>query len=251
MESSSEQIWSHLSLDRVIAVVGATGGIGQAVARLAVQVGARTALIGRDQGGLDAIAGTLGSRVGELVSVVSDPRDFRSVTGAAEAVEQRFGHIDALVYCAGFGVVAEVTESPLADHEMMMDVNHFGAVRWTKSVVPRMLERQFGDIVLVASDGALRAFPGWSAYCASKHAMLGFAGALAEELSGTGVRVTTLCPGAVDSGFWDKPGVPERKDRSEMISARAIAEMVLWSLIAPRSMDTRMVELQPCVKATP
>jgi len=212
---------------------------------MAVRAGARTALVGRVQGALDDIAERLGSRTGELVSVVSDPRDLRSVNAAAGAVERRFGGIDALVYCAGLGVVADVVNSPLTDHEAMMDVNHLGSVRWTKSVLPQMLERQFGDIVLVASDAALRGFPGWSAYCASKHAMLGFARSVAEELSGTGVRVTTVCPGAVDSGFWDTPGVPERKDRSNMISALAVAETIFSALIAPRSVETRMMELQP------
>ena len=152
---------------------GAT--VKRAVAGLAVQVGARTAVIGRDRHEIDEIVNTLAGGPGELVAVVSDVCDHRSVICAAKAVEQRFGHIDALVYCAGFGAVADVMESTLADHETMMDVNHFGGVRWTKSVLPRMLEQRHGDIVLIASDGALRSFPGWSAYCASKHAMLGFA----------------------------------------------------------------------------
>lgn len=210
-----------------------------------MQAGARTALVGRVQGELNNVAELVRNGGGELVSVVSDPRDLGSVTAAADAIERRFGRIDALVYCAGFSVVADVVDSPLLDHEAMMDVNHLGSVRWTKSVLPQMLERKFGDIVLVASDASLRGFPGWSAYCASKHAMLGFARSLAEELSGTGVRITAVCPGAVDSGFWDKPGVPQRTDRSEMIPTRAVAETIVSVLTASRLVETRLVELQP------
>ena len=79
--------------------------------------------------------------------------------------------------------------------DLMIDVNLKGTIYWTREVLPDLLA-DGGDIVRIASLGGVRSFPGWTLYCAAKHGVVGFAGALAQEVADRNVRVTTICPGA-------------------------------------------------------
>lgn len=151
------QIWSaDLLADRSIAVVGASSGIGESVAKIVGQLGATVALVARDTARLHNTRSTLVETGIDAVAFACDVREPRSVEQAAVAMCSQLGKIDGLIYSAGLATVARVTETTMEDLDSMMNVNYSGAVRWIKALLPHFIVNGFGDIVLVASDGAFR-----------------------------------------------------------------------------------------------
>jgi short-subunit dehydrogenase len=118
-------------------------------------------------------------------------------TRALESVLARFGRVDILVHCAGISQRGTAVETELRVDRHLMELNYFGPVALTKLVLPTMLARGSGHIVVVSSVMGKLALPARGAYAASKHALHGFFDALRLEVEGRGVTVTIVCPGYV------------------------------------------------------
>ena len=159
---------------------------------------------------------------------MSIPLDVSKENEVEQGVEQVLTHfkkVDILINNAGVAVFEPVLNTSVEDWDQMMAVNLRGAFLSTKAVLPSMLKRRRGDIVFIASIGGLEGFPDWSGYCASKFGMVGFSKSLAKEVRRKGVRVITVCPGAVDTSLWkDHPKPPDPK---EMLKPEEVAEAVL------------------------
>ena len=186
--------------DTVVAITGATAGIGAATARQLVQAGAKVALGGRRQERLDALVVELGSDNAVGVACdVSKPADNARLVAAAV---DRWGRLDSVVPNAGIGVyggIMEPTDEVLAE---MMDTNFAGTVWTVRAAVPQMLSTTGGgDIVIVASVAGLRGGGDEAVYAGTKFAQVGLAGALDRELREHGVRVTAICPAGVETEF--------------------------------------------------
>jgi NAD(P)-dependent dehydrogenase (short-subunit alcohol dehydrogenase family) len=181
----------------VVAITGASSGIGRELAlQLAVR-GARLALGARDGTRLVAVAEECAERGGEALAIPTDvsvEASCRAFVGAAVA---RFGRLDTLVNNAGIGMWARVDELTDASvFERLMRVNYLGSVWCTYYALPQ-LKQSRGRIVAVSSLTGKTGVPTRSGYAASKHAMHGFFDSLRIELAGSGVSVTIVCPGFV------------------------------------------------------
>ncbi|MEF3306982.1 SDR family NAD(P)-dependent oxidoreductase [Paenibacillus sp. GYB003] len=185
---------------KIVAITGASSGIGAKTAELVAQRGAKPLLMARSRGRLDAIAGRLGAAAETYELDVSSAE---SVETAFRLAYERHGRVDVLVNNAGFGIFEKFENTPLADFERMMDVNYMGVVRCTKAVLPRMLAAGSGHVVNVASIAGKIATAKSTGYSATKHAVLGLTNSLRQELAGTGVTVTTINPGPVDTPFFE------------------------------------------------
>ena len=180
-------------------ITGASRGIGRAVAEHAVARGATVGLVARNRAPLDATLASLGGeRVGAVA--VADVADRRGLQAALAELETALGPPDVLVNNAGLGAAGPVTALPVEAIERIMAINFFGAVYATKVVLPGMIARGRGHVVNVASVAGRFAAPGEAAYSATKFALVGFSQALAVELHGTGVGVSLVDPGPVDTG---------------------------------------------------
>jgi NAD(P)-dependent dehydrogenase (short-subunit alcohol dehydrogenase family) len=189
---------------RVALVTGASRGIGAAIAEALARAGAELILAARGQAALEALAEQLaqyGTRPQALALDVSDPH---SISRLSEILEQRLPGrpVDVLVNNAGIARSAPVERSaagPEGDlFELQMAVNFHGPRRLVHALLPKLLGAR-GVVVNVASSAALRGYPYVSAYCASKHALLGYSRALAQELAPKGLRVQVVCPHYVES----------------------------------------------------
>ena len=158
--------------DRVVLVTGATSGIGLAIAQAFVEQGATVVGTGRDQARLMELAPQVD------LALTLDLTAQRDVVTAVAAVQDRHGRVDVLVNNAGQGLFQDWQHTNVADMQRLMDVNLFGAVRLTRALLPGMLERRCGCIVNIASLAGERGYPGHTAYCASKHALIGWSRAL-------------------------------------------------------------------------
>ncbi len=241
--------------DQVVVVSGATSGIGRSCALAFGNEGATVVGTGRDQARLAA----LGPHVD--LALTLDVTDDRSVAVASQAVLDRYGRVDVLVNNAGIGLFEPWQETDVAAIQRVMDVNLYGVVRVTRSLLPSMLERDAGAVVNIASVAGRRGYAKHTAYCASKHALMGWSEGLRCDLSGTGVDVVVVCPPAVRTPFFenagymtfdeDHPGLEPmtadqvaagtvdatfRRRRVETLSGRAKA-LYVASVVAPGLLD--------------
>jgi short-subunit dehydrogenase len=181
-------------------ITGGSSGIGLELARQAAADGSDLILVSRDEPLLKAAAEELGRhvRVDTICSDLSQP-------GAAEGVYRQVmagGRlVGALINCAGFGDYGPFAASNLSKQEQMIAVNVTALTALTRLFLPTMLERDSGHILNVASVTGFLPGPLMSVYFATKHYVLAFSESLIEELRGSGVRVTVLCPPPVKTGF--------------------------------------------------
>jgi NADP-dependent 3-hydroxy acid dehydrogenase YdfG len=221
----------------VVAITGATAGIGRATARQLVAKGAKVALGGRRAERLDELVAELGSD--NAVGVVMDvrvPADNARLVGAATGT---WGRLDSVVPNAGighYGGVLDMTDDQLAE---MMDTNYAGTVWTVRAAVPTLVAAGGGDIVIVSSVAGFRGGEDEAVYAGTKHAQVGFAGSLDRELRAKGVRVTLICPAGTATEFAVGAGRVEDDPRfAEWLTADDVAHAIVTTLEQPRSMRT-------------
>jgi len=221
-------------------VTGASRGIGFGVALRLAQEGIQTAIVGRDRTRIEQAAKKITDISGtQALGVVGDVANYSDCVNAVEKVVKDFGSIDVLVPNAGVGIIGSVEESNPADWAMMMETNYLGTAHIVKAVLPIMQKQGAGDVIAIVSAGGTKGYPEWSAYCASKWAVMGFMDSFAQEVISQGIRVSTLCPGGVDTAFWDDLNKDINRagseGRSKLMSPADVAEMVMLQVNLPRN----------------
>ena len=190
-----------------VLITGASSGIGRELARLFASDGADLVLIARSEGRLRELADELAATYGTKAQVV--PADLSrpaSPGEIAEALTQRQIQVDVLVNNAGFGAHGPIAAIGAGRQLDMIEVNVSALTRLTALLLPGMVQRRRGAILNVASTAAFQPGPYQAVYCATKAYVLSFTEALAEEVRGSGVRVSCLAPGATDTGFAAQAG---------------------------------------------
>lgn len=214
-------------------VTGASRGIGRAIALTLAEAGADVALTARNESELKALAGriqAIGRRAPVFTADLLHPGD---VSALAAAVEREFGRVDVLINNAGGAIVRPTVEMSEEEFEETIELNLTSVFRLTRRLLPGMLLRQHGHIVMIASTAALRGFAGGSAYVAAKFGLNGFAQCLFYETRSSNVRVTTIYPSSVNTNLMRQFGLAEREER--MIQPIDIA----WAVVAALKTDDR------------
>ena len=211
----------------VALVTGASSGIGAATSRALAAAGARIALVARSADRLADLAASLGAD--RAAAFACDVRDPAAVATTVEAVGTRLGPIDLLVNNAGIGRYRAFLETPIEETTAILDTNLHGALHFTRAVLPDMLTRRRGHIVNVASIAARIGSRNHAIYCASKFALAGFTESLAYELDGTGVGITLVNPGVIDTPFFDHESFAAfpKHARARAIPAQAVAAAIV------------------------
>jgi 3-oxoacyl-[acyl-carrier protein] reductase len=183
----------------VVAITGASAGIGRATAVLLGEAGASVVLAARRVDRLTELVEQIGpDRALAVGTDVRDPEQCRRLV--AEAVE-RFGRLDTMVANAGIGMYGGIEDARDDDLARMLDINLAGTVWSVRAAVPELRRNGGGDIVIVASVAGLRGDGNEAVYAATKFGQVGLAGALDRELRADGIRVTALCPAGVTTEF--------------------------------------------------
>lgn len=191
-----------------ILITGATSGIGLELAKIHAQNGDRLILVARSTDVLATLQADFKTQFGtEVLPLRFDLSDRAAPSALYDAVKSAGWQVDALVNNAGFGDHGYFWDADPQKIHQMMDLNMTSLVQLTRLFLTDMLARKSGKIMNVASTAAFQPGPTMAVYYATKAFVLSFSEALSEELQGSGVTVTTLCPGPTPSGFQDRSGM--------------------------------------------
>lgn len=186
-------------VNKVVVVTGATSGIGREAARRFAATGAKVVGTGRSQERLAEIAKEVD------LALTLDVTDPKSVEIATAAVLDRYKKVDVVVNNAGIGLFAPWEETDVDAIERVMAVNFYGAVRVARAFLPALIASN-GVLVQVASVAGRRGYAKHTAYCASKHALIGWSESLRYDLAKTGADVVVVCPPAIRTPFFENAG---------------------------------------------
>lgn len=221
--------------DRVLVITGASSGIGAATARHASAAGWRVVLAARSRERLEALADELGGAERAL-AVTCDVTDWEAQQRLAEQTLSAFGQIDAVFANAGFGGPRGfLNDTPEHWREMVL-TNVYGAALTLRATIPALSESR-GHLLLTSSVAGRRVLPG-SMYSCTKHAVTAMGEAARQDLDGTGIRVTLIEPGMVDTPFFEnRPSDALRDDD--------IARAVLYALSQPPHVNVNEILVRP------
>jgi short-subunit dehydrogenase len=209
-----------------VLITGASRGLGRALAEAFAWRGAVLGLVARSEDDLRALVDELPGDQHKIL--IADVGDAAQVAGAVEA----FGDIDVLVANAGVARYLKFADLPMEEAERMTQVNWLGTLYSVKPALPGMIQRGKGSVVIVSSGAGLRAFPQASVYGATKAAQLAFGRALQHELDGTGVTVTLVMPGELQTHLHDhqRDELPDWRQDKYALPARPLAERVVGAV---------------------
>jgi short-subunit dehydrogenase len=222
---------------QIVAITGASSGIGLATALLAAKRGATVALIARSENTLQKIAAHIAVDGGHALAIKADVGNRTEVSNAVHAILQAHGRIDTWVNNAGVSIYGRLDEVDDPDSRRLFETNFWGVVNGSLAALP-FLRRQGGALINVGSEASDAAIPLQGMYSASKHAVKGFTDALRIELDAddAGVAVTLIQPTAVDTPFPEHAGSYlslEPKLPTPMIDPTKVAEAILDAAVRP------------------
>jgi 3-oxoacyl-[acyl-carrier protein] reductase len=229
---------------KVALVTGGNRGIGKAIALRLASLGSAVAICGRDTSTLRNTAieiAALGVRVHSQPGDVTHAPDVSALVQQSEAA---LGPISILVNNAGMGLFGPVHEKSEAEWDALLDTNLKSVFLVSRAVIPGMIQRKSGDIINISSLAGKNAFAGGGIYCASKWALQGLSGCMAEDLRAHGIRVSTVCPGSVFTEFAGRGA----QDPTKVLTANDVAHAV--AMIATQGPQSFLseVHLRPVSK---
>jgi NAD(P)-dependent dehydrogenase (short-subunit alcohol dehydrogenase family) len=192
--------------EQVVALMGASSGIGRETALRFARKGARVVVSARSEEGLDSLVEKIRAEGGDASYVVAEVTDFDQVKAVADRAVEEYGRLDTWVHLAAVGLFATFEQTTPEEFERVIDVNLMGQVYGAMAALPHIKREGRGTLIHISSMGAKRSIPLQSAYCASKHGIDGFLEALRVELKHEGwpISVTQVMPATINTPFFDK-----------------------------------------------
>jgi NADP-dependent 3-hydroxy acid dehydrogenase YdfG len=239
---------------KVVAVTGASSGIGEATALLLAERGAKLVLGARRPGPLEALAAHIADAGGEAAFAPTDVRRRDDLTGLVKLAGDRYGQLDVLVSNAGVMPISPFDELRVEDWEDMIDVNLKGVLYGIAAALPVFREQGSGHFVNLASTAAFQVVPSMSVYSGTKMAVRAISEGLRQE-AGDKLRVTIISPGMTRTNFADgmtspevKAQLEERRDATAM-PPDAIARAIAFAIEQPASVDVGEVVVRPTAQS--
>lgn len=248
--------------DQVVVVTGAGRGIGETVAKMAAEAGAKVVLAARSADQLERVASEIEAAGGRALAVPTDVTDEAAQKALIKATTAEFGRLDVLVNNAGTNYVANLVMSKDAQVRQVYDVNLFPVVSLTRLAMRSMIRQKSGRVINVSSVSAKVGAAYYSAYASSKAAVLGFTKSVAREVAKVGITVNAICPWHVDTELvrdaMDKRAklfgkdaetylqeITEESPQKRLITAREVGGLALF-LMAPEGRGITGQALNVC-----
>ncbi|HDP1968649.1 TPA: SDR family oxidoreductase [Staphylococcus aureus] len=225
--------------DKVAVVTGAGSGIGEAIATLLHEEGAKVVLAGRNKEKLQNVANQLSQ---DKVKVVpTDVTNKEEVDELIKIAQQTFGSLDIVINSAGQMLSSKITDYQVDEWDSMIDVNIKGTLYTAQAALPTMLEQSSGHLINIASISGFEVTKISTIYSATKAAVHTITQGLEKELAKTGVKVTSISPGMVDTAITAAYNPSDRKK----LDPQDIAEAVLYALTQPSHVNVNEITVRP------
>jgi NADP-dependent 3-hydroxy acid dehydrogenase YdfG len=234
---------------KVIAITGASSGIGEATARLLAKSGARLVLGARRHDQLASIAREIEADGGTAIAVELDVTSWASMEAFVAVAHTRFGRIDVMVNNAGVMLLAPFADLRTDEWDRMIDVNIKGTLNGAAAVWPHMQAQGSGHIVTIGSIAGHQVMPMNGIYAATKHAVRAIAESLRLE-GGTAIRSTLISPGAVVTELFDKILHPQIQEMAKArldkaLPVESVARAIAFAIAQPQDVDVNEIILRP------
>lgn len=230
--------------NKVVVVVGATGGIGSALVPKLAESGAKLVLVSRDIHKLEEIVNNLEDDYdAEAIAIPTDITKYAQVEEMVQKAIAKFGQIDVLVNAAGAGILKQFNRIEPQELDHLLDLNLKGNFYTSQLVANAMKDRKTGHICNVIGILGKHPMAMAAAYCASKFGAVGFSKCMADELRRFGIKVTLFYFGGIDSPFWDN--VSLKVDRSKMLAPETAANAIIFALSANPQAVPMEINIQP------
>lgn len=226
----------------VAIITGASRGIGKAVAIDLAKEHFSLALVGREESLLKEVATLCESEGVTAKCYVYDLSKLEGINDLVTQIHQDLGGINILVNNAGVWIEKPIADASLAEWERTLDVNVRSVFALTKQALPYIEERGWGAVINISSLAGQRTYPGGTMYCASKHALEGFSGALFHDVREKGVKVCAISPGVANT---DMHKDDERYDNERMIQPEDIAKAVSFVANFPDTACPTEITIMP------
>jgi NAD(P)-dependent dehydrogenase (short-subunit alcohol dehydrogenase family) len=249
--------------EQVVALMGASSGIGRETALRFARRGAKVVASARSKEGLDSLVEEIRGEGGEAIAVPADTSEFDQVKAVADRTVEEYGRLDTWVHLAAVGLFATFEQTTPEEFARVIDVNLMGQVYGAMAALPHLKREGRGALIHISSVEAKRSFPFHSAYGASKHGIDGFLEALRVELKHEGwpISVTQMMPGTINTPFFDKGrsklgvkpvGIPPiyepetvaniilyaaENPARDLVSGGAAQSLIINQRISPRMLD--------------
>lgn len=225
--------------DKIAVVTGAGSGIGEAIATLLHEEGAKVVLAGRNKDKLQNVANQLAQ---DSVKVVpTDVTKKEEVDELIKMAQQTFGGLEIVINSAGQMLSSKITDYQVDEWDSMIDVNIKGTLYTAKAALPTMLEQSSGHLINIASISGFEVTKSSTIYSATKAAVHTITQGLEKELAKTGVKVTSISPGMVDTAITATYNPTDRKK----LEPQDIAEAVLYALTQPKHVNVNEITVRP------
>ncbi len=222
---------------RVVAITGASAGIGRATALRLARDGAAIAICGRRRDRLDAAAADIRDAGGDALSIVADVTREADVNAFVERVVERFGRLDVMICNAGFGIAGAIDDIAPDQMQKLMDVNYMGTYFAARAALPIFRRQGRGHLIIISSIVGKRGVPYMGAYAATKFAQVGLAECLRAELAGSAIYCTVVYPVSTETEFFDvmsqETGSPVTRASGPRQDASIVAHAIVRAIERP------------------
>ena len=245
----------------VALVTGASSGIGEATALALSELGAAVAIVARREDRLEALAGRIEGQGGSALAIAADIGSQPAAADAVQRTVSEHGRLDILVNNAGVMLLGPAVGAPLEDWQRMLDVNVAGLLWCAHAALPHLLDaaqdgrRKVADMVNVSSVAGRTIRRGSNVYNLTKHGVGAFSESLRQEVTGRGVRISVVEPGAVDTELrtHNRPEIQARMEKRfatvEQLRAGDIADAIVYIVTRPRHVSINEVLVRPTDQA--
>ncbi|WP_442579764.1 SDR family oxidoreductase [Mesorhizobium sp. ASY16-5R] len=230
---------------KVVLVTGASSGIGRAMAKTLAAEGVKLALVGRSAERLDAVAAQVG---GDALVLAADLTKAGEVDRVVEKTLHRFGRIDILLPNAGLYIPGDVVDGKPDAWDELLSINVNSVFRLVHAVLPGMIERKAGHILVTSSISGHQALHWEPVYSASKHAIQSFVHGLRRQVARHNIRVGAIAPGVVLNELWgytDPAAIEAKVESREGLRSEDVADAVLYMLTRPANVTIRDLVILP------
>lgn len=239
-------------------ITGASAGIGEVCAEVLAEAGANLILIARRKNKLDEISKRIKEKNSvDIFNIKCDVRNRKEVEKCIKELPKKFRNINILVNNAGLARgMNKIQDGSFKDWDEMLDTNIKGLLNVSRFILPGMVERKSGHVINIGSLAGREVYPNGNVYCTTKHAVKAISKGMLVDLNGTGVKVTNLDPGLVETEF-SEVRFHGDKERAEKIyqgytplTSKDVAEVVLFCVTRPQHVSIQDILVTPTDQAT-